>query len=369
MNTDKNAAYAMLRGLLQDTGEHTGHAFCRSATRALCQHCAADLCFIALLLPDQRTVRVLMGWNGATDLSSFEFPLTGTPCDLLYAEGDLPWSATRIDHAVAVSADLCRQFDGARQTDFESFIGVPLFDAGQRIIGHLALFYRRSLAALAGDRDLVEITALFGFKVQAELCRMLLENEQQQAMLALREANARLEVEAVTDGLTTLYNRRHFNQAIHQEFMRFQRSGRPFALILLDLDRFKRINDELGHDVGDEVLQRVATQLLGATRQGVEVVCRIGGEEFAVLCHDLATEAALAALCRRLHDAIGALHLSACGRAILTSVSIGAAIVETGDLSWQNLYKRADNALYGAKDAGRNRVVLAPHAAAVAGGR
>jgi len=163
----------------------------------------------------------------------------------------------------------------------------------------------------------------------------------------------RTERSAVTDGLTGLYNHAYFLQALRQELLRSRRQGLKAALLLLDLDDFKRVNDALGHVEGDRALMRAAAVLREGVRE-IDVAARYGGEEFAVLLPDTSRLGAFAVAERvrvRLEQRF------ARARVRLT-VSGGIAIFPDDAGTPADLIVRADAALYGAKAAGKNRILL-----------
>jgi diguanylate cyclase (GGDEF)-like protein/PAS domain S-box-containing protein len=160
-----------------------------------------------------------------------------------------------------------------------------------------------------------------------------------------------------TDGLTGLFNRRHFDEILVAEYLRAQRSRRPLALVVCDVDHFKRFNDVHGHDQGDRVLKFVAG-LLQADLRGYDAACRYGGEEFVLVLPDadLAAGRAVAERVRRMveHSEIDGLRVT---------ISLGvAALPAAGCDSPQGLFAAADAALYRAKQDGRNRVRAAADA-------
>ena len=158
------------------------------------------------------------------------------------------------------------------------------------------------------------------------------------------------------DHLTGVANRRAFFEAAELELHRNRRRPRPTALILFDADHFKRINDRHGHPAGDAVLRHLG-QLLAATFRQVDVVARVGGEEFAVLLPSSTLDGALA-VGERLRQLVAARPLLVDGMAIDITVSAGIAASDGVDenLHLDALMKRADQALYAAKAAGRNRI-------------
>ena len=168
---------------------------------------------------------------------------------------------------------------------------------------------------------------------------------------------ARLQLEASTDALTGLHNRREFESGMVREMERARRMGVPLSLAIIDIDFFKRINDQHGHDVGDRVLREVAQALQGGIRKS-DLLARIGGEEFALVMLGTQPPGAWVVL-ERLRLAVAALRLPAGTATIGCTISIGITDRVDSDVDWPMLYKRADEALYDAKERGRNRVVEA----------
>ncbi|MEP0813056.1 MAG: diguanylate cyclase [bacterium] len=159
------------------------------------------------------------------------------------------------------------------------------------------------------------------------------------------------------DGLTHLYNRRFFNDQIAIECERAEAGKGDFALLLVDVDHFKLVNDELGHLTGDEVLRQVAKVLLGRTRQ-TDFVCRYGGEEFAIILHNLDKRSARERA-ERLRKAVEAeVRAGSDSGARAVTISIGIAHYEPG-MSQDKIIELADKGLYLAKERGRNRVEAA----------
>ncbi|MFZ5482190.1 MAG: diguanylate cyclase [Myxococcota bacterium] len=171
----------------------------------------------------------------------------------------------------------------------------------------------------------------------------------------LQKANQRLEHLAVTDGLTGLRNHRHFQESLAAEVARASRTDRPFGLLMVDVDHFKRLNDTLGHPAGDEILRAISDAIAAAVR-ATDGVARYGGEEFAVLLPDTDAEGS-AVLAERVRAAVAALPPE--GSRPLVSVSVGVASWPRDGRDATSLVAAADRALYAAKRTGRNRVVEA----------
>ncbi len=166
---------------------------------------------------------------------------------------------------------------------------------------------------------------------------------------------------ARVDPLTGIYNRRAFDECCDIEFSRAQRSGSSFAIIMCDLDHFKKVNDQHGHHIGDEVLRRFAAILKNKIRQH-DVVARFGGEEFILLLPNSNTEQGLQ-VAEQLRAKTAATQITIDSDISLTlSASFGVAHYCASDSEWSVVLHRADNALYAAKKQGRNRVVDLPTA-------
>jgi diguanylate cyclase (GGDEF)-like protein len=168
----------------------------------------------------------------------------------------------------------------------------------------------------------------------------------------LESTNARLKEFSFKDEVTGLYNRRFFSIRLEEEVSRYRRFNHPVSVVLLDLDGFKAVNDELGHAAGDETLRGMADILLKQSR-GINVICRYGGDEFAVLLVETSKNGA-----RLYADRIRYILSSSTfshGRRVTASFGI-ASLPEDVTPSAEELIRAADEALYAAKRAGKNRV-------------
>jgi diguanylate cyclase (GGDEF)-like protein len=169
----------------------------------------------------------------------------------------------------------------------------------------------------------------------------------------IRETEA-LERLASIDGMTGLNNRRNFMELAESEWARFKRYGRPLALLMIDVDHFKSVNDTYGHDIGDEVIRAVADTLQKQKRVP-DIAGRLGGEEFALLLPEATLDSAVAAA-ERLRGLVEAQVIAVDGQHIPVTISVGASAVQAETLGIEELIKQADVALYEAKRSGRNRV-------------
>jgi len=173
----------------------------------------------------------------------------------------------------------------------------------------------------------------------------------------LETAERQLRVLATVDTLTHTHNRRHFLELAERECARTRRYGKSLALLMVDVDRFKVVNDTLGHTAGDDTLRAIAEACRASVRR-TDLLARYGGDEFVILLPE--TDAGSAAgLAERLRAGVEGMSGETRGGANGVTVSIGVAQFDPADMSLDQLMAEADRALYRAKSGGRNRVELA----------
>jgi len=168
----------------------------------------------------------------------------------------------------------------------------------------------------------------------------------------LKQANAKLRRIATIDQLSNLYNRSHFFNLTNAEFSKSQRYHRPMSIIMLDVDKFKIINDTYGHAAGDKVLVKLAGTCRAAVRNS-DIVGRLGGEEFAICCPDSDLLGAHA-IAERIRNDCESASIEYNGKQIQFTVSLGITSQSPNDRSFENTLNRADKLLYEAKNKGRN---------------
>ena len=161
----------------------------------------------------------------------------------------------------------------------------------------------------------------------------------------------------ISDPLTGLGNRRFFDRQVESLFEALEDHARPFSVLVFDIDHFKRVNDMLGHDMGDQILKEVAARIVTNMRD-VDLVSRYGGEEFMIAMPDTVGEEAEQAA-ERIRKSMSGTPIFVDGKGISVTMSCGVAQVRPGE-QLRNVFRRADSALYQAKREGRNQVVLAP---------
>jgi diguanylate cyclase (GGDEF)-like protein len=174
--------------------------------------------------------------------------------------------------------------------------------------------------------------------------------------MALTEARDRIERLSRTDELTGVYNRRRLFDLAEKMLSLARRQGFPVAVLMIDLDHFKKINDQYGHLAGDDVLREVAARIQSEIRD-TDVFGRFGGEEFALAAPDLPAEET-SAYAERLRRAVSRTPVSAQGQPVDVTISIGATNSQYGGLDLEKLLHQADMAMYQAKRRGRNQVCL-----------
>ena len=258
------------------------------------------------------------------------------PSGIAYSEGRVVTVASR-EEAPEINPDLLEYMRGAR---FESIIAVPLSDGGTPLGVVASSFARR--------RD---------FEPAATELQVALARQATQALERIRLQEALTQL-ALHDQLTGLANRTLLKDLLSEGMQSAEDTEGSLAVIFLDLDGFKRVNDALGHAAGDAVLQEVGFRLRGVVRQG-DSIGRFGGDEFVVVCVDADAEAALA-VANRIRAAVEE-PLEAVPAEFPVSASVGVAVFRPRGgrvLLTDELLNRADDAMYSAKTAGKNRVVL-----------
>jgi diguanylate cyclase (GGDEF)-like protein len=198
-------------------------------------------------------------------------------------------------------------------------------------------------------------------RVRAMLRIKFLQDELDQKNRELELVNKRLKKLSITDGLTELFNHRHVHQLLHDEFERSARTGESIAVVMMDLDRFKSVNDTYGHPTGDVILYETA-KIITETAREIDMPGRYGGEEFIAILPDTGEEAG-EHFAERVRAAVEGHVFRDGATEVRMTVSCGvAAFPAPGTDTPEALLKAADSALYQAKHGGRNRVVRASQA-------
>ena len=256
-----------------------------------------------------------------------------------FGEGITGWAALHREPVRTNQAHLdprTKTVPGTPPDEAEALITVPLI-ARDFVKGVLNI-YRLGEDASFSDEEF-ELTTRF-----ADAAALALDNAQ---------IRARLEYQAQTDSLTGLYNHRYFHERLRAELTRANRSRDSVAVLMLDIDDFKRVNDVYGHGSGDQVLTDLAELLRGALR-GSDVVCRLGGEEFGMIMPSGDADDALS-LARRLTDTLAEVEFGAAGK---ITISVGISQGPEHAMNPRELVACAEAAMMTAKARGKNQIVL-----------
>lgn len=181
-------------------------------------------------------------------------------------------------------------------------------------------------------------------------------SELRQRMAELEQLRDQLHELSIRDSLTGLYNRRYLVEVATQHFEQARRHSRDLAVVMIDIDSFKQINDTFGHSVGDQVLAMMARLMLNTFRSS-DVVARFGGEEFAIVQPETSLDRAVAA-CERLRIALAEFDWSQISPGLQVTVSVGIAVNEPEITGYQDQLRCADDRLLIAKRGGKNRIVI-----------
>ena len=244
--------------------------------------------------------------------------------------------------------------------NFFTEYSIQIGSAIQGLLLSLALADRINI--LKKEKEIAQIKALDETKKSETIKTQFLQKAEklvEQRTHELLKAKNKLEKLARIDSLTSLYNRRVFDEVYEKEFSLAQRTGNDFSLLIIDIDFFKKFNDRYGHKKGDECLQAISSCMQKNAQRVTDTLARYGGEEFAVIMTDTNTENALI-IAERIRKGVEELSIPhedyAFGK---VTISLGLASLSRGiEISHAQLFEKADNALYKAKEAGRNKIII-----------
>jgi diguanylate cyclase (GGDEF)-like protein/PAS domain S-box-containing protein len=331
--TDRRRQERLLQDIARGVGSEVGESFFRSLVEHLGRLLEADLAFVGELAgTDVRVVRTIATANSGTVATEFEYLLEGSPCETIVQRG-----------VCAYPSNVARLFPRDRALaaqGIEAYVGAPLADSKGQALGLLAVLFRRPITDAAFVEDVLRI---FAARASAEL-------ERQQHFRAVHHL-------AHHDPLTGLPNRLHMRRRLDASFTKLKAEGRRGALLLIDLDRFKEVNDTLGHNVGDRLLARVAQRLEREMRSfGAGEVARLGGDEFAIWLEDLETTTHAQVAAAHAHAAVVA-PIDVDGLRLELGASIGIALAPEHADNPSGLMRCADVAMYSAKERFENLVL------------
>lgn len=300
---------------------------------------AFQVSHVSLLLRDESdlVVRAHQGMLTPCFPPAARFPVTVHPWSEIIAS-----NGTLIENDLSAVPISLRMF-----RECNSRLSIPLISFGQTL-GVLALHSSRRKAFRQSDLQPLESVA--------DICANSIQNA---------HFVDRVKQLAYLDGLTGIFNRRFFELRIMEEIERARRYGNGMAVILIDIDQFKRLNDEFGHLLGDEVLRQVSSIFHRQLRK-IDVVCRYGGEEFAILLTQTNLQQAMA-IAEKLRRLVEGWQFPGVPRSV--TISAGVSAFPTHGTTREEMIRSADTGLYLAKQAGRNHVCVTNIAHAAASGR
>ncbi|MGC1450266.1 MAG: sensor domain-containing diguanylate cyclase [Candidatus Sulfotelmatobacter sp.] len=271
-----------------------------------------------------------------------------TPAGGRFPAGQEPWSQVIATSGTVIEKDLSSMPESVRLfKESASRLSIPMISFGQTL-GVLTL--HSSLPNAFRENELQSLESV------ADICANSIQNA---------HYVERVKQLAYLDGLTGIFNRRFFELRIMEEIERARRFGTGMAVVMADIDGFKRLNDEFGHLLGDEVLRQVSSLFHQQLRK-IDVVCRYGGEEFAILLTQTNAQQAIL-IAEKLRRSVENFQFPGVPRTV--TISAGVAAFPAHGKSRDEMIRAADNGLYAAKQAGRNRVCLTSLAAATASGQ
>jgi len=323
--------YKALKSILEVTSAHIGKDFIKVTADEIKKLFQADLVFITKALNYNPTTKVKILY-ATDDVMPPVFELDGTPCKLVFK-----------NKIVKINECLQHDFEKEKGTGFESFYGIPINNDDNICIGHIAILSKQKREL---PDELEDIALIYSRKIQTETKRLELEQENEK----IRKELERL---SITDSLTNLYNRRHFDNFADDTLKQIKRFDTNASLALLDIDDFKKLNDTYGHKVGDEVLIYLSKTLIDNSRDGIDYIFRIGGEEFAIISLNSTINSSISHL-QRINNQLKKFPFD---ENISLTITVGIDSFKKDDKDFDDLYLRVDNKLYEGKEKGKNRII------------
>lgn len=333
--SERKHAEETLHTLMRSMAEITGEDFFQQVARELCRWFDADGANIGEVMDGNRITSLATLIDGKT-LENYQYPLKGTPCQQVVLHGPSLYPQG--------VQDLFPGDEDLILLNIEGYAGVPLRDIDGGILGLVWVISRKPLRLESDWKAVMEIIAA---RISAEIAR--------------KRAMQQLEHRATFDPLTDLPNRRLLIDRLTQAQARCRRHGHKGAVLYMDLDHFKTINDSLGHNVGDLLLKEVGQRLLQEIRDE-DTASRLGGDEFVVLFSEISSDPQHAAHqarqgARKIQAALSRPYTIS-GNELHITPSMGIVVFPTDNEDAETILKYADTAMYRAKEEGRNTLRL-----------
>lgn len=324
--------YIALKSLVEITSLKIGKGFIKTTANEIKKLFQADLVFITKAIDYNPTTKVNVLYSTDSNISK-TIELEGIPGKFVFE-----------NKIIKITQNVQYNFLNEVNTKFESFYGIPITDENDRCVGHIAI-YSKKIREL--PLEINDIAIIFAKKIQTELNRYELELENKKIRKELEEL-------AITDTLTTLYNRRYFKKVCSDIFAQVKRDSVNATLAYIDIDNFKSINDKFGHNGGDFVLKHFASVLQTQCRKGIDYLFRLGGEEFCIISLNTPINYSYEHLARIMAKTIEEFKQTKFGEITL---SIGLVKFDKSFDNYNEVVDLADKKMYRAKKAGKNTIV------------
>lgn len=316
------------RKIVEGTSGRVGSDFFSSLVRQLAETLHVHAAFISEFLTGQEMeCRTLACWQGGKVLPNFVYSVENTPCEDSFA-GMMSYHPDNIQELYPKDKFLS-------DMKVKSYASIPCFDSGSKVVGHLVIM---DIKPMTHKERTLSLLKLFGSRAGAELER--------------KRAEEIIKNLAYHDALTGLPNRMLLSDRLTMGLAHSQRNNVSLAVLYLDFDGFKKINDTLGHDAGDQLLREVAARLKSCLRKQ-DTVARLGGDEFILLLPEIHSPDDAARLADKLLE-VGRTPVVIDGKELQITFSIGISLYPGDGEDAKLLIQYADEALYAAKNAGKN---------------
>lgn len=324
--------YEALKSILEITSYHVGSEFLEHTAIEIKKLFHADLVYITKAIDFNPTTKVKILYSTNNKVPQI-IDLDGVPGKFVFD-----------NKIIEIKEHVKYNFLDLLDEKFESFYGIPITDGKEHCIGHIAI-YSKNIRELPAELN--DIALIYSRKIEREMRRMELEEENLQIRTQLQELT-------ITDTLTSLYNRRYFGKVCSDIFAQVKRNSTKAVLAYIDIDNFKSINDKFGHEGGDFVLKHFADILMEQSRKGLDYLFRLGGEEFCIISLDTPINDSYEHMKRIMNTTSSRFSETKFGE-----ITLSIGIVEFGESfnSYDEILNLADKRMYEAKKSGKNAIV------------
>ncbi len=328
----RRKAETAITQIMQAVSTATGVDFFKAITVQMADILQADSCGVVSIIPNNKdSVETLSYYLDGEIINNLQYSLKNTPCESILGQQAHTYPCN-------IQALFPNDFHLSK-TGMQSYVGIPLFNSQKKPLGLLFATFRNDIENIAFNESILHI---FAARTAAEIERTQTEEH--------------IKHMAYYDGLTQLPNREFLLDRLQQSIENAKRHNTKLAVMMMDLDNFKKINDSLGHPIGDGLLKEVAARLQNQIRKE-DTVARLGGDEFIILQSGFETRESTIShinrIAKQLHSSLKE-HYHVAEHTLMISTSCGIAIYPDDGISAEQLIKHADTALYKAKGNGRD---------------